>query len=147
MVTFHVEYQPPLLDGWANFERRTRMTPVAAFRMFQGNRLFTRDEEQVLQAFMGKYCILDDLQQSRQPPEQMTISIHDKSPRHGTVYEEPPDDEETPGRSYSDDGYSQGYLDYLRDEYHGGRHRDSDFWMMTTTYARTMAMVIAQQAD
>ena len=72
---------------------------------------------------MGNYCILDDFQQRRQPPEQMTISIHDELSRPGTVYEEPPDDEETPGRSYSDDGYSQGYLDYLRG---GGHHPDSD---------------------
>ena len=142
MVSFNVDYQVSQLQGWTNGRRRTRMIPFSASRKFQGRCLFTRDKEQVLLAFMGKYCKLDDLQddlqQGRQgrligPPEQMTMhdnadSLHDQSPRPGEVYEEPPDDEEPPyGRSYSDDGYSQEYLDYLHYEYHGGHHRDSDF--------------------
>ena len=35
----------------------------------------------------------------------------------------PCDDEEPPGRSYSDDGYSQDYIDYLE---RGGHHPDSE---------------------
>ena len=114
MVAFHVEYDLLHLDGWTNVGQRARIIPVAAFRMFQGDPLYTRQERHVLMALLGNYCVLDDYQQGRQPPEQMTIPLHDKWPRPGTVYEEPDDDDETSGCSrhpesnFSDDDYDVG---------------------------------------
>ena len=61
MVAFSVEYLPPELNGWTMCERRTRMTPVAASRMFQGSRLYTDDKREVLLALMGNYSVLDAL--------------------------------------------------------------------------------------
>ena len=132
MVSFNVEYEPPVLNGWTDGHRRTRMIPVSASRFVGGRRYVTKDKEQVLCAFMGKYCILDEQQDGRLigPPGQMTMhgnadSMPDQVPP-GTIYDEPPDDEESPYRSPSDDGLSQEYIDYLHNVHHGGGFSEAD---------------------